>query len=353
MNKNRFFLFYLIFLSFLFQACDNNDDNAIPAGEYAQGVLISNEGNFGSSNSSLSFYHRDTEEVENEVFEKVNNRPLGDVFQSLYFHNNRGFLVINNSNKVEVVDENTLTSIDVIEDGLANPRFFVASGNKGYVTNWGNFDQNFELDQSYVAVIDLNSMQVQKNIHTEAGTEDIVIANNKIFASNSFTNTLSIINLNTEEVELNLVLSSAPGAIAGDRDGNLWIICSGDYEAANGKIFVINVNDNSIVKEIDLGLNPSAKLAVNQQGDAFYYFSGRSIYQIAINAVSAPEAPLITENALVGSFYGLGLDPQTNILYASDNVGFTGNGKVFRYQVNGTLIDNFSAGIGPNGFWFK
>jgi hypothetical protein len=352
-NKIRFFKPWLyVFSVLIVQACENNDE-AIPVGEYTNGVFISNEGNFGSSNSSLSYYNRETKEVQNQIFETVNNRPLGDVFQSFYFHNNQGFLVVNNSNKVEVVDANTLVSVGVIEDGLANPRYFTASGSKGYITNWGNFDENFQLDQSFVAVMDLNTRQIQKNINTGPGTENIAIVNNKLFASNSFTNTLSIINLNTEEVEVTLELASSPGVILGDREGNLWVLCSGDYEALNGKIFVINPADNSIEKEIDLEINPSGKFAVNQQGDTFYYTSGRSVYKISINDNSAPTSSFITENNLVGNFYGLEVDPQSNIIYASDNAGFTGNGKVFRYQPDGSLIDNFNVGIGPNGFWFK
>ncbi|MDQ3535798.1 MAG: hypothetical protein M3421_09265 [Bacteroidota bacterium] len=350
MNK---FIFYVLFLCIpLIQSCDNTDDQ-IPAGEYERGVIIVNEGNFSASDASISFLNQTNNQVENNVFNKVNDRPIGSVLQSIYFHDGRGYLVVNNSNKVEIVAEETFVSTGVIEEGLANPRYFVASGSKGYVSNWGSFDENFQLDQSYVAIVDINNLAVIKKINTENGTEHIAISGNKLFASNNFTNTVSVIDLTSESVEATITLSSSPNGIAIDMQGRIWIICQGSYQGNDGKLFAIDPTNYSILKEIDLNINTAGHLIINGARDRLYFSTGKSIYEMAVTADEAPASALIRNEDMAGGVYGLGIDPISNVIYASDAVLFGGNGRVYRYDVSGTPIDNFSVGIGPNGFWFK
>lgn len=349
---NKPFCFFLLFTLSILQACNDNEV-PVPTGKYESGVFISNEGNFGRSNASVTFYNKQTQEVEHGIFEAVNKRPLGDVLQNMYFHQGRGYLVLNGSNKLEVVHETSFQSVGVIEDELANPRYFTASGNKGYLSNWGNFDESFQLDQSFVAVINLDNLAVIKKINTNEGTNHVALIGNKVFASNNFTNTLSIISTTTDEIEVTLELAPGPGNIVEDVNGDAWVICQGDFEGNNGKLFIIDPSTNSIVKEIGLGLNPSTHLVANKVGNKMYYASGKSIYELSIDATAAPSAALISNDNLVGNFYGLGIDPQTNILFTTDAVGFQGSGRVYRYELDGTQLDDFSAGIGPNGFVFQ
>ena len=67
----------LLFLS----ACSKSDE---PPGTdlfVSNGVLIANEGNFQWGNASLSYYDIENNQVHNNLFQAVNNRLLGDVFQ--------------------------------------------------------------------------------------------------------------------------------------------------------------------------------------------------------------------------------------------------------------------------------
>jgi hypothetical protein len=73
---------------------------------------------------------------------------------------------------------------------------------------------------------------------------------------------------------------------------------------------------------------------------------------LATAATSEPTEPLFTENAASG-FYGMDIDPNTNIIYMGDAKGFAGDGEVYRYNVDGTFINKFSTGRGPNGFVFN
>lgn len=351
-NLNKVFYLFLILSFPLFQSCDRNDDSA-PVGEFSRGVIISDEGNFTRSNASVTHFKKNTNEIRYRIFEGVNNRPLGDVLQSMHFDNGSGYLVLNGSNKVEVVEEHTFKSKGVIEDELNNPRYFTTSGNKGYVSNWGAFNSSWQLEESYIAVVDLSNNKTTKKIVTDLGTEFIGTFKNKIFASNNYSNTISIINASSDEVEATIELATRPGKMVEDASGNIWIICSGDYDENNGKLFVIDPSTNEILKGVELGINTSGSLSLNKEKNKVYYTSGKSVYVVDIAAEAAPATPLFSNEELLGSISALGIDPENNTIYIGDARAFQGSGKVLRYSITGEYQDEFSSGIGPNSFWFK
>ena len=54
-------------------------------------------------NATLDFFSYTTSSVISNVFESINQRPVGDVLQSMSIIGDYGYLVVNNSNKIEVV----------------------------------------------------------------------------------------------------------------------------------------------------------------------------------------------------------------------------------------------------------
>ena len=65
-------------------------------------VFVTNEGPFQDGTGTLSIIYRDSLTVENNVFEKVNDRPIGNIVQSIEVFEEKAYIVVNNANKVEI-----------------------------------------------------------------------------------------------------------------------------------------------------------------------------------------------------------------------------------------------------------
>lgn len=90
------------------------------------GLFVCNEGNFQYSNGTLSYYNPETNEVRNEVFFRANGFRLGDVVQSMTMHDNKGWIVVNNSHVIFAIDPNTFKEVGRIEN-LTSPATFISS----------------------------------------------------------------------------------------------------------------------------------------------------------------------------------------------------------------------------------
>lgn len=68
-------------------------------------VVMTAEGNYGSGNASLHVWDQLSEQASGDVYKAVNGKTCGDVLQSLLHFNKQYFLVMNNSGKIVVTDQ--------------------------------------------------------------------------------------------------------------------------------------------------------------------------------------------------------------------------------------------------------
>ena len=333
------------------QATANIEDDDI----YANGVFITNEGAFGAGNGSVSYYSYNENTLTNEIFKSVNDRALGDVVQSLTVYDGKAYIVVNASNKVEVVQSNDFIEQGVITD-VTSPRYFIGINNdKGYVTQWG--------EEGVVKVIDLDGLAVTKTITVGAGPEHLIYHNDYVYVANSGgyanDNTISVINPSTDEVVKTITLDGdSPRDFAIDTNGDLWVLCYGyieyDYtdwsiisETAS-KLIRINPITNEVAQTITISDNqhPSC-LESSQNGNNLFYGGGygyQGIYKMDITATSVPTTPLLDKY-----FYGFNINSETGNIFALEAPTFTANGTLWRYDANGTELGSYEAGVGPNG----
>lgn len=318
-------------------------------------VFIVNEGAFNKGNAGISGFSTAARQVlDPNLFQTANNRPLGDVAQSMTVADGRGYVVVNNSNKLEVVTMPTLKAVATIT-GLALPRYFAAaSATKGYVTEWVDFGV-----PGRVAVIDLKTNTISKTIPTGITPEALLVVGNRLYVANSGENTLTVINTDTDAVEATLPVGDSPNSLVADRNHHIWVLSGGleaynpdyttDYEHTTaGTLTEFDPAAPATRRTLTFASNRvrPQKLLIDTAGGTLYFSTGQAVFRMSTTETSLPATPIIRRR-----FYGLGLDPRDQTLYgALEN--FSGPTRLIRYQNSGTAIDSFSVGVGANGFVF-
>ncbi len=329
---------------------DNNDsgDNDT-AGNYegASAVYIINEGTANYGNASLTEYKLPDKEVFREVFRNQNGRPLGDVFQSMFFFNNRAYLVVNKSGKIEGVHSKNFQSKGTIK-GLPSPRYLMAlSDGTGYVSNFtlGN--------QSEISIVDLNTYQKIDAIKTGGWTEQQVLANGLIWVAEVDLGALLVIDPAKDAIMDTLRLQKQVKEVVKDRQGKLWTLSNGGLNNEHKPIlYRINPVKRKIMEKYFFKKNTQpSDLTFNKAKDTLYFLKD-GIYRMSINAIQLPSKPLVKEKG-DRNFYGLGVDPFSGRIFASDALDYVQRGLVFTYSSGeGNAIDTLKAGIIPRKFIF-
>ena len=93
--------------------------NGIDLADY---VIIACEGSFTRGNASIDLYNPSTGDLLPNAFAEQAGYALGDILQDVYWTNNDLILVVNNSQKIEMLDPNTLTPKRTIA-GFTSPRY--------------------------------------------------------------------------------------------------------------------------------------------------------------------------------------------------------------------------------------
>ncbi|MGG6231438.1 YncE family protein [Tenacibaculum sp. SDUM215027] len=343
--------------SILFTSCSDDRSPSLPKGDYENGILISGEGN-RSISGSVSFVSNDLTTVENTIYKKVNNAEFGEYVQSIAFDNDRAYIVTDNQNTVTVVDRYTFDKAGTITTGLSKPRYMTVVGNKGYVTNWGATDNDSD---DFVAIVDLNSLEVEGKVDVALGPERIIAKNGKLYVSHlgafGTNNKVVVIDIATKSVVKEVTVKDRPDELYIDSSGKLVVLSQGKtiYDA-NGDVVghtlaaisFINTSNNEVESELTFneGEHPSQMVL---EGNDIYYSLGNDIYKTDVNANSLPTTEfLATDSAIL---YGLAV--RDNEVFVLD-ANFLGNSKLDVYDLSGkTKKDTKEVALGASKIYFN
>ncbi|MEZ4774745.1 MAG: YncE family protein [Bacteroidia bacterium] len=333
-------LFFPILLGLVFTSC-KPDAPVDPKG--SGNVFILNEGNFQAGNASIDQFDPKTSLLSSDVFSSRNQIPLGDVLQSMTIIGDKGYIVVNNSQKIEVVTLSDLAVQNTIT-GFTSPRFLLqVSSAKAYVS---------DLFGGAVSIVDLNTNTITGSIALPGWTEEMLLAEGRVFITNLSSEYVYVVDPATDQVVDSVEVGLGSNSLRLDKQGRLWVLSSGDsFNGIAGTLSVINPSDLSTLKSFTFTTSDyPVRLSVNPDGDRIYYLNN-GLYEIAIDATTLPAAPKVLSGE--GSyFYGLGVDPVSGTLYVADALDFSQRGLMLRFEESGTAIDTFRAGVIPSGFVF-
>lgn len=305
----------------------------------AKKVYIINEGNYMNNNSSVSLYDTGNSAVVENFYYAQNTSTLGDVAQSISKINNDYYIVVNNSNKIVIVDENFKYKRSIT--GLSSPRYIQqVSNQKAYVS---------DLYANAISIIDLNSGVKTGSISISGWTEKMVMLYNKVFVTNMNKNYVYVINAINDQVTDSVYVGKNAGSIELDKNDKLWVLGSGN--ANNGFLTRIDPMNLSASTFSFTSTDNPHNLCINGNRDTLFYLNN-GIYKMSINDAALPTAPFIPKGSK--NFYGLGVHPTTHDIYASDALDYVQKSNIYVYDVNaGVQKRAFKAGINANGFYFE
>ncbi|SUX48597.1 DUF5074 domain-containing protein [Chryseobacterium indoltheticum] len=347
MKLNRLLQFIFGFVLLFSISCTSEYEETIPEITYQNGLLITNEGNFGSPNADVTFITKDLSLMQNDIYKANNNKEnLGDVLQTMVLNGDKAYLLLNNSNKIQIVDRYSFKKAGEITAQLNNPRYMAIANGNLYVSNdkygGAKFVNVYKLsDNSFVKKIDFASTSTVERV-VEAGG-NIFVQN----ASYGFGNTITKINTTTNAIE-GTPTPMPNGDITKTitYNSNVYVIAQG---TADSYIYQINPA-GSIVKTTTLtGIANGTNLQID--GGRFYFTSSNKVYSMDMNATAAPTNPIITAVNGGPDFTLYGFSVIDGRIFTSDVKGFTQPSEITVYTTGGTVISKFTAGMGATSVY--
>jgi len=351
----RIFRFFLgiMMLSLIFSCTKNKDidDPIINNLNLGKGFFVLNQGNFTSGNASMSFFRKDSSKMLNNLFYQRNGVPLGDVAQSMTFWKNYAFVVVNNSSTIWAINANNAVIVGKLSS-LHSPRYVcVIDAEKTYVSD-------FQIPG--ITVFQTSTLQLLGTIPTGKTTERLLLHENKVFAANwsqynqtTPNNTVQVIDAGLDQLVDSIVVAKEPNSMVIDKNGKLWILCSGGYlNEELPALFRINPTSLEIEKRInfpDISTSPE-NLCLNNSADTLFFLNN-GIYRMPIDDNTIPDSPFIGSDGK--NFYSLAIDPSSSEIVATDAGNYLQKGYVFRFRPDGTIIDSLATGIIPGFIGFN
>jgi hypothetical protein len=350
-------VFVALISSVFFVSC--SDDDAVveaPLGSYDNGVLILNQGGFGHGDASVSYLSEDFVTQQNNIFSIVNpSITLGDTAQDIGLYQNLAFVVLNYSNKIEVVNRYTMVHVATISTGLNNPRYIAFSNGKGFVTNWGD---GGDTSDDYVAVLNLSSYAVSSTIPVAEGPERIIENDNKLYVAHTggygYGNKISVINGTNNTLTTTINVGDVPNSLEVN-NGSLYVICGGKPSYAPtetaGSFVKINLTNNTVASTLNFpaATHPSNLDIVDSN---VFYTVDSSIFKATLSATTLPTTALFT--TIAQGVYGVySFAVNNDKIYVGDAGDYNSNGKIYVYSSTGMLEHNYTVGVIPAGFYFN
>jgi hypothetical protein len=321
------------------------------------GLYLLNEGNWGANKATLDYYNYSDGIYRRNIYGTVNPEVtlgLGDVGNDAKIYGSRLYVVVNGSNKVEVLNVKTAKKIGQVT--IPNCRNVAFYKDKFYVTAY----------DGYVAVIDTASLAIKTQINVGRQPEEMVVVGEKLYVANSggydpnnYEKTVSVINANTDtkikdiEVAINLHRLKADGY------GDLYVSSRGNYGNIASNLYVIDTKTDAVKKKFDVS---TSNLYIHK--DIAYVYSAEwsnatGGYVISYNKINVKD-----ETKLTGGFitdgtekdiklpYGIAVDPISEDIYVTDARDYTTPGILYCYDKTGKKKFQVTTGDVPAAMVF-
>jgi YVTN family beta-propeller protein len=345
MNK----IIFTAAIVFLMSSClrDTNPEIIDVPDSYLSGpgFFIVNEGNFRAGNGSLSFFSYDSIKVYNNVFEAVNKRPLGDIPYSVSILGSNAYIIVNNSGKIEVANQNYMQSVATYE-GIKSPRYMAfLSDAKAYVTS---------LFSDSITILNLVSRTISGYINLKHTSEQIILYSSSAYVANWVGgNKVMVINTANDEVIDSIEVGMEPESMVLDGNNILWVLCNGGWERDHyAELVGINTYSNMVEKRFTFPSITDSPTCLQISGDRrTLYFLWNGVRRMSVDAANLPTGIFIPQAGY--NFYRIAVNPGNSEIFVTDAADYQRRGNILRYNSSGALLSVMQADIIPGNMCYK
>lgn len=346
-------------------------EESIPGGQTptaVKGFYLLNEGNMSMNKASLDFMNYETGTYKRNIFSQANPDlvgGLGDVGNAMGIYGSKLYVVVNGSNKVEVLDANTGVRIKQID--IDNPRYFTFYKGKTYLSSYLGSIGDPNAPNGIVAEIDTTSLKITRRVEVGRQPEELVAYNDKIYVANSggysppdYESTVSVIDVPsfTEIKRIEVAINLHRLKI--DAEGDLYVTSRGDYYETPSKLFVIDTKTETVKKSFDIGVSNFTihKGIAYMYNSEFSYITGDyeiSYLMLDTKTETLLDASFISEKdkGLIKMPYGIAVNPETDEVLITDAKDYVTPGNLHCFTLDGALKWSVETGDIPAHITFK
>ncbi len=321
-----------------------------------KGMYLVNEGNMGSNKCTLDYLDFENGWYARNLYAEKNPhvvKELGDVGNDIRIYGSRLYVVVNCSNKVEVLNARTGVRIGQIE--IPNCRYIRFYRGKAYVSAYVGPVQLYNPDAVKGAVykVDTLSLQVEGKVTVGYQPDELEVLGEYLFVANSggymapnYDNTVSMIELEGFRQVRKIPVGINLHRIRADRYGRLWVTSRGNYENIPSNLYVLERKKNSVEMVVTdtLGI-PCSNLFI--QGDSLYYYSTEWNNFTQRNTITYGIIDIKTKRKVSDSFikdgtdgditipYGIAVHPETGDIFVTDAKNYVSSGTLYCYTRDG------------------
>ncbi len=330
-------------------------DNVSPSSKIA-GMYLVNEGNMGSNKCTLDYLDYVQGYYVRNLYAERNPhviKELGDVGNDIQIYGSRLYVVVNCSNKVEVLDAQTGVRIGQVN--IPNCRYIRFKRGYAYVSSYVGPVQLNNPNAVRGAVYKIDTLSLKPVAKCTVGyqPDELEIIGDYIYVANSggymapnYDNTVSVIEIEgfkqVEKIPVGINLSR----IKADNYGKLWVTSRGDYETVHSNLYVLqkkkNRNEIEVTDTLDV---PCSNFCIS--GDSLYYYSTEWNNFSQSNTITYGIINTVTKKVVSNSFitdgtenditipYGINIHPETHDIYVTDAKNYVSSGVLHCYSKDG------------------
>ena len=292
---------------------------------------------------TLSKMNLETSEITNDIL------TVGNIPNRIHTRGDKIYVVNSTPAGIAIIDGQTgeVSNTIALAEG-SNPWDMAFVGtSKAYVTN---------LLANSVTVIDLVSGDSLTSIPVGENPEGILVVNNTAYVANTggypdyALSTVSVIDIRADSVTKTLDVPLNPQDLALAPDGNIHVVCTGNFGNVSGRVAVINPFGDTdftplVVDTIEVGGSPG-DIVITTDGLAYLpdFGDGTNGFVYSYNVFSSEIINDSTNPVLVGNgAMALLFDPPTGNLYVSN---FSDDTVQLLDASSGAVLNTFSFGDG-------